>query len=142
MQQWAIRHEMVEKLEHAQLEQITLHKRDVQWYKKGKEIILNSTLFDVHNFSIQQDSICFRGLYDYKETELKNQVIKLLNERNENNSSRNVNLVKFLMQVWLVNDKAILYPLHALLINDITQVMAPPNLLSADISIPFPPPKA
>ena len=133
---------MIEKLEHSQLHKITLHNDAVHWYKKMKEIVVNSTLFDVHSFTVEKDSTHFWGLFDNEETALKNQVGKLLKETDQNNSSRNLDITKLMLQLWLGNiDKKVHGP-SVLLLSGLNPMMATAEILSPDISIPSPPPRS
>ena len=132
---------MMEKLEHAQLQKITLHNNSVQWYKKNKEIVVNSVLFDVHRYFVVKDSTVFTGLFDTKETELKKQVRKLFDQREENNASRELVIAKLILQLWTINDDG--EDMKLLRSSYINRKYAVSfcNLISADISIPFPPPR-
>ena len=131
---------MLEKLEHAELQKITIHNKAVQWYKVDKEIIYNSTLFDVDHYSVGKDSTVFIGLFDIRETELKEQVKKML-ERSDNNSDKQERLLaKLVLQPWIVNEN-IKDSLEFKSISFDTYVSWRDNLLSAYISTPFPPPK-
>lgn len=131
---------MLEKLEHAALQKITIHNRAVQWYKIEKEIICHSTLFDVDHYSVGKDSTVFIGLFDTRETELKEQVKKLLERSDKNADKRERLLAKLVLQPWIVNENVKhsigfkSMPFHA-------YRPWPDNLRSAYISTPFPPPK-
>ena len=133
---------MMEKLEHAELKTITLHNHSVHWYKKGKEIAVNSTLFDVHTFTVKKDSTVFTGLFDTKETALKNHVKKLMEQKNQENSSRDLVIAKLMLQLWITNDNSKDFKLLTSLSSERKYIITSHNLISADISIPFPPPKA
>lgn len=132
---------MMEKLEHAELQSITLHNSAVNWYKKGKEIIVNSALFDVHHYLVKKDSTVFTGLLDAEETELKKRVKKLMEKKDQENSEQDLIIAKLMMQLWMNDDKKDYEFLQLDSINTNNFIVAY-NLLSADISIPFPPPKA
>jgi len=132
---------MMEKLEHVALQEITLPNHSVHWYKKDKEISINSTLFDVHSYAVKKDSTTFRGLYDHKEAALKNQVKKLLDQKDQTSSSDDLFLAKLLFQLWVdqANRKDLTVNISSLKI--IKHRATPGKLLWIDISIPFPPPK-
>lgn len=142
LQQRLVQHEMLEKLEHSQLQQITLHNDAVYWYKKNKELIVVAKLFDVHSYSVKNDSTIFRGIFDDKETELKNQVKKLLGERDENDSSRDLMIVKILLQLCISNEVGSVDDPPGLLITDLNEFVQSSSVLSVVISAPFQPPKA
>lgn len=81
IQQFSIRHEMLEKLENENLHMITLHADEVKWEKKDKELILGSTLFDVKYSIKKNDTIQFYGLFDKEESRL----LKMIDENTSNN---------------------------------------------------------
>jgi len=135
-------HEMMEKLEHSELQKVTLHNHSVHWYKKGKEIMVNSTLFDVHSYSVTNDSTIFEGLFDIKETELKNHIIKLLEQKDQNKSTRNIALAKLMLQLWFNNIDNIEIKWGTSLSINRKAIIASDKTLSAYFSIPVPPPRA
>lgn len=49
----------------------TVHIRQLRWYKKNKEIIVNGTLFDVSSIRKEADgTYTVKGLYDHQEQQL------------------------------------------------------------------------
>ncbi|MBL0881868.1 MAG: hypothetical protein IBJ16_00730 [Chitinophagaceae bacterium] len=49
----------------------TVHVKQLHWYKKNKEIIVNGTLFDVSSIHKEADgTYTVKGLYDYQEHKL------------------------------------------------------------------------
>lgn len=98
---------MLEKLEYSQLEIITLHKSQVQWYEHEREIIVSGMLFDVESYSIEGDSVAFKGLFDKKETELKAQLRKMLKRSEHENAAREVLIAKILTQLWMPGSTSI-----------------------------------
>ena len=131
---------MLEKLEHAELQKITIHNKAVQWYKIDKEIIYKSTLFDVDHYLVGKDSTVFIGLFDIRETELKEQVKKMLERTDSNSDKQERLLAKLVLQPWIVNENV----KHSVGFQSIpfdTYVSWRDNLLSTYISTPFPPPK-
>ncbi len=49
----------------------TVHLRQLRWYKKNKEIIVNGTLFDVSSIRKEADgTYTVTGLYDHQEQQL------------------------------------------------------------------------
>jgi hypothetical protein len=133
---------MLEKLEHSQLKQITLHNDAVHWYKQGKEVMVDSKLFDVHSFSVQNDSTVLKGLFDDEETLLKDQVRKLLTESDKKNSSRALIIAKLMLQIWFNNHEREAFEPGISSIRDIKHVIEASRMLFGDLSVPFPPPKA
>ena len=141
IQQKIVQHEMIERLEHSELDQVKIHKDSVVWFKRGKEIVLNGQLFDIHSHYTKGDSTVFYGLFDFEETALKIQVKKLMESKTENDSSRDIHIAKLMLQVWFNNT-----PFNEKMLTQIQQlqtvnVIEKEKILSRPISIPFPPPK-
>jgi hypothetical protein len=132
---------MVERLERSELDTITLQNNDVHWHEKNKEIIVNSMLFDVHQYHVGEDSTVFTGLFDTNETELKKQVKKLFERRDENNAPRELIIAKLILQLWIAGseDGNLSVPNTAL--ENKKQITRPGSLLTANILVPFPPPR-
>jgi hypothetical protein len=86
-QQQQIRYEMKEKLEAEYLLTITLHKKDVHWYKKNKEIKIGDHLFDVKEWYAEGDNVILKGLYDKQEDALHAQLDHLQRNNTGNKSS-------------------------------------------------------
>ncbi len=85
IKQQEIRYSMKRQLESKMLHTITLAKKEVNWLKEGKEILINGRMFDVKSFQpAGNGKISFTGLYDDDETALVNKVGK--NQQNENNA--------------------------------------------------------
>ena len=141
IQQKIVQHEMIERLEHSKLEQVTIHNDSVLWYKKGKEIIFHSQLFDVHAYRVNNDSTIFKGLFDIRETALKNQVKKIMERNNENNSSRDLNIAKLMLQVWINDNSSNDVLLSEGHLRSTKNIIKKEQLISRSIPIPLPPPK-
>lgn len=90
---------MVERLEHAKLEQLTLHNNSIRWYKKEKEIIVGEILFDVHSYVIRNDSTVFIGLFDIAESQIQEYVKKLLQQSASDSAARELAIAKLILQV-------------------------------------------
>ena len=131
---------MLEKLEQSQLETLTLHHTAVEWYKKGKEIIVHETLFDVHTYFSTGDSIIFTGLFDKKETELKAQVRRLLQRSQTDKETRELIIAKMITQLWVsdstsmqmaafkvISIKGYFFKSTALISTDIPKFTPPPE---------------
>jgi len=137
--QWYIRHEMEEKLENEQLQTIVLPVSDVKWYKANKEIIVGGKLFDVKSVAYNDGIASFMGLYDHQETNIKAQLENLESDDDENAKNQSAfNLISILLfkeedlnSSWLLNPLSVQYFDYS-----------KNHLLSQDISIPAPPPKA
>src|SRR5687767_12377378 len=100
VQQMVVRHEMMEKLEHAELQTIELSASDVQWYEENREIIVKGKLFDVLSQSKVPgtDKIRFTGLFDEAETELEYKAGRLIQEKEKNDAGD-----KIVQAIWLFN---------------------------------------
>ncbi len=71
LRQVIVQHEMMEKLEHAELETLSIPVSELKWYKKNKEIIVNHQLFDVKSIRINNGVAEIKGLFDVKEHAIK-----------------------------------------------------------------------
>lgn len=76
-----LQHEMKEKLESTQLQQIVIPKEQVQWNILGDEITIDGQLFDVKNHIEQGKNIVFYGLFDWEETALQQKIESQHNQR-------------------------------------------------------------
>lgn len=84
IQKLVIKHEMAERLEEQNLQTIKLPADKVHWYEEDKEIIVEGKLFDVKSFTQQpDDTFLFTGLFDEEETDIKKEVDKLLQKKND-----------------------------------------------------------
>jgi hypothetical protein len=66
-----IRSQMLEKLENQNLVSVEVPATEFQWYEEGREIIINGRMFDVKSIRLSDGVYFIRGLFDEKETELK-----------------------------------------------------------------------
>jgi hypothetical protein len=140
VQQLIQKHEMMEKLEHAQLQTIILPETSVEWYEEDKEIIVNGRLFDVKSYRKIPGTIdvSFTGLFDDAETEIEAKVKKLLRHKEKNDAAKKLLAWLFfcplqdtetITRVYLMNEPDFtLYITHSIPI--------------PDLSVPSPPPKA
>jgi hypothetical protein len=143
VQQVVVRHEMKEKLEHAELQTIEIPATDVRWYEKNREIIVRGKLFDVLSQSPVPgtDKIRFTGLFDEAETELEYKTGRLLQEKEKTDDSQK----QLVQAVWLFNSPLQNPDVLAGFYTDISKSYFPfltTRVPLADLSIPAPPPKA
>ncbi|MDB5192640.1 MAG: hypothetical protein JWQ96_2203 [Segetibacter sp.] len=71
-----VQHEMQEALEKASLTTITIPASQLVWYKKGKELLINSHLFDVKRISKKGEAFTVQGLYDVQEQALHSTMVQ------------------------------------------------------------------
>ncbi|TAH12090.1 MAG: hypothetical protein EAZ12_02860 [Sphingobacteriia bacterium] len=77
-----IRYETATLLEQTQLQEITLKESELIWEEDGRELWVNGKLFDIKSQGQSKDGyICFKGIFDEKETELNEQVDRMLNSK-------------------------------------------------------------
>lgn len=140
VRQQIVRHQMLEAMEQKELQMIVVASDKVEWFEKGKELVIEGELFDVKEYRFEAGHIIAKGLSDKKETELKNSLERSMKEDgNEARGSKIIN--KLITQlIWDHNYQQILagssmvilkkkFPFH---ISDLT---------NSDISLPYPPPK-
>jgi len=78
-QQKTIRAEMKKAFKSKELS--TVRVRQLKWYKKDKEIVVNGTLFDVSTVTKQPDgTYIVKGLYDHQEQQLHRLLDKTTDE--------------------------------------------------------------
>lgn len=92
VQQQSIRKKMKERLEAQVLHTVTIPENEVHWIKNAKEILINSRMFDIRSYKIQNGEYIFWGLYDDDESIL----LKQLQKNQQNNSRDDKLLVQFL----------------------------------------------
>jgi len=80
-QQKNIRAEMKKAFKSKELS--TIRVRQLKWYKKDKEIVVNGTLFDVSTVDKQADgTYIVKGLYDHQEQQL-HQLLDKTTQKNQ-----------------------------------------------------------
>lgn len=85
VQQKVMQHRMLEKLEQASLQTISINKADIIWVKENREALIEGKLFDVKSFSINSNTIILTGLYDKDEDTLKKDYVSIFHS-NKNES--------------------------------------------------------
>jgi len=70
--QWQQQKHMEEELESHQLQTISISKSELKWYKLNKEVLVEGKLFDVKKIHEKDATVFLTGLFDEKETEIKN----------------------------------------------------------------------
>jgi hypothetical protein len=71
MSRHLIRLEMLEKMEEQNLVSVEILATEFQWHEEGREIIINGKMFDVKSITLSHGVYFIKGLFDEKETELK-----------------------------------------------------------------------
>jgi hypothetical protein len=143
IQQIIVKHEMMEKLEHSELQTIDIPAAEVRWYEENREIVVGGKLFDVFSQTkiAGTDIIRFSGLFDEAETELEHKTGRLLQEKEKNDDTH-----KLLVQaVWLFNSPLQSSASLSTLYTESSKAYNPfiaTGVPLADISVPAPPPKA
>lgn len=111
VQEVLVRWEMQEKLEYTSLQTITLPVNMVEWYDKGREVLIEGNLFDVKSYYTRDNEIVLTGLFDAAETNIQNHVKELLKQQQEDEATREnaeysfVSISLFTEQLpsWLIN---------------------------------------
>lgn len=86
---------MKEKLEEKMLQTIVLGEKDVNWFKPGKEIVLEGKMFDIKSARYQDDGfVVFTGLFDEEETLLVKQLKQKQQDENTNGNKQLVQLLQ------------------------------------------------
>jgi hypothetical protein len=95
IEQKIIEQQMKEKLEHENLQVITIDASSVIWLKKNKELLINGEPFDVKNITISGNKLILSGLFDLREKELKKQLEKYAQTAERSASTNNSLLLLF-----------------------------------------------
>lgn len=83
-----MQYEMLEKLENSTLQTIVLKVKDIHWKKKGKELIIENSLFDVKNIEkINNSTYKVIGLFDKEEKKIMEDVELIAKKNNSNKSA-------------------------------------------------------
>ena len=70
VQRAIIAHEMTERLENEELQEITIEFHKARWVKQGKEIWVGNRLFDVKETRRDGSKLILKGLYDDREKQI------------------------------------------------------------------------
>ena len=73
-----IQHEMMERLEQAHLQVVSITPENIKWKTKDKELIIGDSFFDIKYMIRKKNTIEFHGLFDDAEKKLETQLEKSL----------------------------------------------------------------
>lgn len=141
VQQWQVRHEMEEKLESAYLETVSIPINEIDWFEEGKELLVNGKLFDVKSSTKIGSQIIFTGLYDEKETKIREK-IKLVQQQNGQDQESNRLTHRVVSFVWYAEQLPVIHTHSPIPENSDYLYPEMTNILSATLAIPSPPPKS
>jgi hypothetical protein len=106
-----IRSQMLEKMEKQNLVSLEIPAAEFQWYEEGREVIINGRMFDVKSIRLSDGVYFIKGLFDEKETELK----QALRDHEQEQDSKTLfaqQLVQFITAAAEINEQ--LPPLTAI----------------------------
>lgn len=109
IKQLHIQHEMLEKMEKAELVSIHVKADNIQWVKPGKECVIGDEMFDVKRIKQEGELLVLTGLYDVKEKELK----KLAAAHSQEQSKQNSYTIKLLSLVLITPEQVSVPPITA-----------------------------
>jgi hypothetical protein len=97
-------------------ETISISKQNINWVKKGKEVLIDGKYFDVKSFKTEGDIIALTGYYDHKEDKLVNHIKKIFQQNKDSNFPVDQTASKFLFFPIYSNHTEIYYLLcwHAI----------------------------
>lgn len=97
-------------------ETISVSKQNINWVKKGKEVLIDGKYFDVKSFRTEGDIIALTGYYDHKEDKLVNHIKKIFQQNKDSNFPIDLMASKFLFFPIYSNNTEINYLLswHAI----------------------------
>ena len=96
-------HQMEEKLEKEHIQIVHIPVNEIQWHKKDKEIIINGKLFDIKSITLLNGVAECKGLFDEKETSIK-EMITQLQRQQEKDNPLNISTAKFFSLVFYKED--------------------------------------
>lgn len=86
---------MKEALEQSLLQDLVIPAAELQWFKPGKEIVVDNQLFDIKSIRYGNDGKAYiSGLFDKEESILIYEMKKDWNEQNRNSSRQVIQLFK------------------------------------------------
>ena len=94
LKQHLVQYRMFEKIEQGCVSTYSFSTGDLQWLKKGKELLIKGKLFDVKTYTITDDFITVTGLFDEEEELLNTNFLKLANSKNDPPSPLQLLLLK------------------------------------------------
>ena len=91
---------MKEELEQSLLQELVIPTGELQWFKPGKEIVVDNQLFDIKSIRYSEDGNAYiTGLFDKEETILVYQMKKDGDEQNRNSSRQVIQLFKMIQSL-------------------------------------------
>ena len=99
-----IRSHMLENMENQNLVSLEVPATEFQWYEEGKEIIINGRMFDVKSIALSGGVYFIKGLFDEKETELK-QALQDQQDHQDGKTHYAQQLVQFIMVSAEINEE-------------------------------------
>ncbi len=115
VQKFFVRVEMQLELKHKQLVTLQIPESKIQWYKEGKEIVVEGSLFDVKSITYKNGLATIKGLYDKKEKEIDKQIKKANSE--SQNKTLNTTLVKLLGFYFISHEQLVILETTAIRID-------------------------
>lgn len=109
IKQLHIQHEMLEKMEKAELVSIRVKADNIQWVKPGKECVIGDEMFDVKRIKQEGELLVLTGLYDVKEKELK----KLAVAHSQEKSKQSGYTIKLLSLILITPEQVSVQPIAA-----------------------------
>lgn len=138
--QLRIQHHMEEKLEKEHIQIVHIPVNEIQWHKKNKEIIIDGKLFDIKSITLLNGVAECKGLFDEKETSIK-EMINQLQQQQEKDNPLNISTAKFFSLVFFKEDcLAYSLPCCLFLPSVYNSCNNYPQIYS-NLSTPAPPPK-
>jgi hypothetical protein len=138
-QQHSIKEEMEERLESQELTTLSILKKDVQWVKVGKELIINDEMFDVKSIKEEGEMLHIKGLYDVAEKTIKQKIALLLHQKNDANSPLGKLITQFFNPIICVENKLeVLPPLAAVITKEYFNFIETTSTCKIEITTPPP----
>jgi uncharacterized membrane protein len=137
-----IKYQVSKALESEQLQTITVAESDAKWIVPGKEILISNNLFDVKSCKRLQDKLRLTGLYDAEEDRSVEQLIKMLHQKKQENSTANTALINLLFQTLFTEKTTFFKPNIPVILSKKLPFSFTESLAAVNADILIPPPKA
>jgi hypothetical protein len=98
IKQRQIQSQMMEQIEQAQLQTISIPLANITWVTQDKEIIIDGKLFDVKSYTVTSDTITLNGLFDGDEDNLVAKMNYVLHSKKDESSPLSQLVAKYLSQ--------------------------------------------
>lgn len=110
LKQRFVQMDMQEKLENSSLQTITVPIDQLVWVIPEKEIMIDGKLFDIRSMGKAGKSLILTGLFDKDEDRIKQKLMTILSEQDNDSKSRENSLLLLLFSTFYSKEEAVPLP--------------------------------